>query len=450
MQLESLRSAEDLPAAQGALNWIRERLMPGRISLLSSAQDVFSELVSETESFLHGAIGEKEEVLRITQEVRESPFWSQISAKLGKLAEGIARYLADFQGIETRAEQMSEEAGKQILFLLTELRAAQSRLERYASALHLFIGEEENTCRWLEARRHRFGKGITLATAPIDVGKTLRQSLFHRFKTVVLTSATLTVGGSFEYFHNRLGLAAWEDRDRVGGFLFESPFDYNRHALLVLPNDLPPPGSPASESAYEEWLRRALFDVAKVVRGGMFILFTSYGSLNRSFQALEQPLREAGLAPLRQGEMSRAMLIHSFRRQPSSVLFATDSFWEGVDIKGEALRCVVIARLPFRVPTEPIQQARIEAITSQGGDAFNDFAIPQAVMKLKQGFGRLIRSNEDRGVVLILDSRVVTKSYGRIFLESLPPARRVVGPMPHGLGQIQNFFGREEGKWQAL
>jgi ATP-dependent DNA helicase DinG len=177
-----------------------------------------------------------------------------------------------------------------------------------------------------------------------------------------------------------------------------------------------------------------------VTQGGTFVLFTSYGALDRAVNALGPSLRAAGLAVLRQGEMNRQLLLRRFVAEPRAVLFATDSFWEGVDVRGEALRCVIITRLPFRVPTEPIEQARVEAIAERGGNAFAEHSLPQAVIKLKQGFGRLIRSRTDRGVVLLLDSRVVRKFYGRVFLDSLPPARRVVADRETVFAELRRFF----------
>jgi ATP-dependent DNA helicase DinG len=183
-----------------------------------------------------------------------------------------------------------------------------------------------------------------------------------------------------------------------------------------------------------------------ITGGGTFVLFTAYGALNRAFAALEARLGQNGLAVLKQGEASRHLLLERFRRDPGAVLFATDSFWEGVDVRGDALRCVVIARLPFKVPTEPIEEARVEAIERRGGNPFLEHAVPQAVIKLKQGFGRLIRSRDDRGCVVILDSRIVRKHYGRTFFDSLPPARRVVAPSDSVLASMRAFFGEEIGR----
>ena len=177
-----------------------------------------------------------------------------------------------------------------------------------------------------------------------------------------------------------------------------------------------------------------------ISRGGAFILFTSYDLLNRVYQALSPKLASMGLTSLKQGETGRHALLTQFRKEGNAVLFGTDSFWEGVDVKGEALRLVIIARLPFQVPTEPVQQARAEKIKADGGDPFRDFSVPQAVIKFRQGFGRLIRSRDDRGAVLILDRRVLNKSYGRIFLRSLPDTEIVKGTSCEIFDGLERFF----------
>ncbi|MDX2168910.1 MAG: helicase C-terminal domain-containing protein, partial [Deltaproteobacteria bacterium] len=194
--------------------------------------------------------------------------------------------------------------------------------------------------------------------------------------------------------------------------------------------------APGFEPASHVLMRRLL----ELTRGGTFLLFTSYAALDRAWFELANGLRSAGYLPLRQGELGRSALLGRFAGEPRAVLFATDSFWEGVDVRGDALRCVVIAKLPFRVPTEPLEEARVEAIAARGGDPFAERALPQAVLKLQQGFGRLIRARTDRGAVVVLDSRLARKRYGQTFFASLPPARRVVGGTELVLGEVGRFF----------
>jgi ATP-dependent DNA helicase DinG len=315
--------------------------------------------------------------------------------------------------------------------------------------LLVFLDDDENTCRWIEMRsRPRTGKSIAFNTAPIAVGPLLRKALFEQFPTVVLTSATLAVDQRFDYVHDRLGLSELSDPDRVRTLRVESPFDFEHQALLAIPRDLPEPNDPRYEAATHAVIAETL----RATRGGTFVLFTAYGALKRAVQALGSQLQTQGLTVLQQGDTNRHLLLNRFVSEPHAVLFATDSFWEGVDVRGDALRCVIITRLPFRVPTEPIEQARVEAIEGRGGNAFTEHTVPQAVIKLKQGFGRLIRSRTDRGAVVLLDSRVARKPYGRVFLDSLPPARRLVARRQVVYAALQDFFSscRVEGDEEKL
>ena len=197
-------------------------------------------------------------------------------------------------------------------------------------------------------------------------------------------------------------------------------------------------------AALEEYILRA----DSATRGGAFILFTSYDLLNKVYDALQPELSRLGLTSFKQGHTTRHTLLAHFRKEGNGVLFGTDSFWEGVDVKGEALRLVIIARLPFQVPTEPVQQARSEQIDAMGGSSFREFSIPQAVIKFRQGFGRLIRSRDDRGAVLILDRRIITKGYGKTFLKSLPDTELVNVPASELFSRMERFFrmGSEQGE----
>jgi ATP-dependent DNA helicase DinG len=264
--------------------------------------------------------------------------------------------------------------------------------------------------------------GFFLRASPIDVSRIVRESLFDRYRTIVLTSATLAVDGSFAYVKGRLGL---RDADEIR---VPSEFDFRRQALLYLPRQMPPPKSPS----FVEAVAREAIALVTHSQGRAFVLFTSYKVLHavRPFieMAVQYPVLVQGTAP-------RSALIDEFRSAGNAILLATSSFWQGVDVVGDALSCVVIDKLPFASPGDPVMSARIDAITARGGDAFADYQVPLAILALQQGLGRLIRHRGDRGVLAILDPRLRTMGYGRRFLASLPPA-----PVTYDLSAVGQFF----------
>jgi ATP-dependent DNA helicase DinG len=271
---------------------------------------------------------------------------------------------------------------------------------------------------YLEVR----GRGVFLRASPIDVSAIVREVLIDRMTATVLTSATLTVEGSFEYVRGRLGIR------RAQELRLASEFDYATQAILYLPKRMPDPRSREFAAA----AAREVVEILKRTRGRAFVLFTSYANL-REVEAMasaeiEYPILVQGTAP-------RSALLRDFKATPNAVLLATSSFWQGVDVVGEALSCVIIDKLPFASPGDPITAARIEAITARGGSAFGEYQIPLAVLSLQQGLGRLLRHRQDRGVLAVLDPRLRTMGYGRRFLASLPPA-----PVTHDLGAIERFL----------
>ena len=297
---------------------------------------------------------------------------------------------------------------------------------------------ESNTVRWAEIDAEN-EHVLRLARCPLEVGPNLAEWVYDNLNTVVMTSATLTVKNNFSFFHQRTGVDRVQVRP-TEDVILESPFDFQRQALLGLPDDLPRPDAPG----FLEASTAAIEDVVAIAGGGAFVLFTSYYALDFAYKRLERVLRDKGMLPLRQGAQNRSHLLDKFRENRGSVLFATDSFWEGVDVAGEALQCVILPKLPFRVPTEPVFEARVEAVEAQGGNSFMDYTAPQAVIRFRQGFGRLIRRRDDRGAIVVLDNRVVTKRYGRMFLESLPGVRTVRGPAKAVMQALNRFFKQTE------
>ncbi len=301
------------------------------------------------------------------------------------------------------------------------LESCCRRGEDLAQRLALLTGAEnaQESVRWFETR----GSGFTLSLTPLDIAPAFRGRMEDKPGTWIFTSATLAVGQTFEHFAGRLGLP---DCDRLR---LDSPFDFARNTLLYQPPGLPDPASPD----YTVALVEASLPVLAASRGRAFLLFTSYRALREAKSLLEGRLDYPLLV---QGERPKGALLRQFRELGNAVLLGTASFWEGVDVRGEALSCVIIDRLPFAAPGDPVLQARIESLRQHGQDPFRQYQLPQAVIALKQGAGRLIRDVSDRGVLVLGDPRVSTKSYGRIFLDSLPPM-----PRTRDLRQVQGFFG---------
>ncbi|HUT73612.1 MAG TPA: helicase C-terminal domain-containing protein [Armatimonadota bacterium] len=295
------------------------------------------------------------------------------------------------------------------------------RAETMAEELPLLFDLSPEWASWVEVAVGRRQVRSTLHRHPVEVAAELAEGLFENpaLRSVILTSATLAVGKSFAFMRRRLGIA------QAAELLAPSPFDYAAQCLAYAPSDLPPPDDPG----FPEELAARIERILRATQGRAFVLFTSYRLLDelgaRLTESLPYPV-------LRQGEMPKWRLLEQFKRTPSAVLLGTDSFWEGVDVQGEQLSCIIITRLPFTVPDEPLEQARVERIEAQGGNAFREYSLPRAVLKLKQGFGRLIRTRSDRGLFCVLDSRLHSRSYGRWFAASLPPMREIAEPEEAG------------------
>jgi len=397
---------------------------------------------------------------RVVHEARDP---GELTRALGRVAEHARIFFSGLQldpslrtggGTEARvrytAEALSDhvEEGSSLAGELESLESACAKAGRPPSAGTAGEiaepGEEAETMATLQrragelARELRFllragdpdyvyyvetrGRGVFLRASPIDVARIVQQALFDRMRATILTSATLAVDGSFDYVKGRLGVRKAEELHVA------SEFDYATQALLYLPRRVPSPKAPN----FAEAAAREVIELLTRSRGRAFVLFTSYGVLR-----IVQPLVEMALPypVLVQGTAPRTELIERFRTTPNAVLLATSSFWQGVDVVGDALSCVIVDKLPFASPNDPVTAARIEAINAAGGDAFADYQVPLAILALQQGLGRLIRHRTDRGVLAVLDPRLRTMGYGRRFLASLPPA-----PVTYELDAVQAFF----------
>jgi len=332
-------------------------------------------------------------------------------AFLEKHEEAYRDVLAALELVALQLELMKA-APDEVLPLAGRAREIQRRLKLWMES------SDRGYVHWIERR----GRGTILAATPIDVSSLLDEKLFDAVDTVVLTSATLAVAGGFDFTKQRLGLR------NARTLIVPSHFDYARQALLYVPQSLPDPRDPKFAVAAS----REVLKILSASRGRAFVLFTSFAQMR---QVYDRVSLEVPYETLLQGTGPKSALLEEFRSTPNCVLFATASFWQGVDVPGEQLSCVIIDKLPFAAPSDPVVEARIAAIRDQGGDAFHGFQVPQAAIALKQGFGRLIRSRNDRGVLALLDHRITRSRYGQIFFDSLPDYAFTTNP-----ADVETFF----------
>ncbi len=387
----------------------------------------FEELARDADHMLRLTHLGTPSLLRRTQRIREKSrtFFDAFPPKEGRFPfsrrereafldqnrEAYDALLNALKGLETEFAALTQKPEEL-------LRIARRSFEIRQDFAFLFESNEKNHVYWFERRN----KAVFLAATPIDVSQILRERLFESFDTVILTSATLTVAGRFEFIRQRLGL------DHTKECALPPEFDYREQALLYLPQRIPD----VRDAGFAAKAADEIVALLEMSRGRAFCLFTSYAQMNDLFDRararLDFPLLLQGTAP-------RSVLLERFKTTPNAVLFATASFWQGVDVPGEQLSCVIVDRLPFAVPSDPVVAARVRALQEEGRNPFAEFQVPEAVLALKQGFGRLIRTKTDRGVLALLDTRISRMPYGKIFFQSLPPYRRTNDP-----GEVERFL----------
>ncbi len=372
--------------------------------------------------------------LRITEEVAGSLLYNELASTLREATRVIGVLVSSLAGLCKEMESQLQEEDD-ISSLHRELEVTISRLGAVQSSLAEFTApQDEDFVYWIKYNE-KSGSLSTLMT-PINVGPMLKKLIYDRLKTTVMCSATLAVGKDLSFYKKRVGLDTVPST-RLIEECIESPFPYEKNVLLAVPIDLPDP----RDNNYTERTADFITSALQIVEGGAFVLFTSFSMLNEIYDRVAKSDVCKGLYILRQGDMPRHALLEEFKRGRNKVLFATDSFWEGVDVAGDSLRCVIIARLPFAVPTDPVMSARAEYLEKRGMSPFNDYFLPMAALKLKQGYGRLIRRATDKGSVIVCDNRLITRSYGKKLLRALPKSAEIFDVSGKVLEELRTFHG---------
>jgi len=365
---------------------------------------------------------------RVLPSTRTLPYWDEVEIAWDATSSTLRMLLISLEEIYKAIADLYAEGHDNLQDVMADLSNVARRLgEAEANVTGMISKPNDGLVYWIEVQPN--GNKLALNAAPLRVGPLIEKYVWHEKQTVILTSATLTTHGEFQYLRNTLGA------DEAEEMQLGSPYDYESAALLYIANDIPEPNA----NGYQQTLDRTIINTAKAIGGRMLVLFTSYAALKKTSQAITGALAREEIYVYEQGDgASPNALLESFKATERAVLLGTKSFWEGVDVPGDSLSLVMITKLPFDVPTDPLIAARSEMYE----DSFQEYYLPEAILKFRQGFGRLIRTASDRGVVAILDRRVLTKQYGRLFLESLPPCTARQGPA--------NNLAREAGKWLGV
>jgi ATP-dependent DNA helicase DinG len=411
-----------------------------RLASISSEQDKVDDAVESIQKLRSIADDLDEAALEMLQDEsvfrlipsKDSMIRARLSPVMLKLRKEVSRLAGIMRAIIEAVPPADDDNPA-----VWESKALLRRLEAIGSAAGSFMEYQERPEEifWIERRGAQGDSWVKFTITPLDVAPSLKEALFEPNKTVVCVSATLTIADSFQYWQRRSGLAFAGHREILSG-IFPSPFPYAKAVLLGCPQDAPLPES----GTYRNFIDHSVTRLIESSGGSALVLFTSYQALTSAYNTAAPILEEQGIKCLKQGDDDRTRLLQTFLNDESSVLFATDSFWEGVDAPGDTLLLVILCRLPFRPPDDPVFEARSEAIEQRGGSSFMELSLPEAVMKFKQGFGRLMRRSSDHGVVVVLDGRIIHKRYGEIFLRSLPETKKSFVEFSGMLNHIESFL----------
>ncbi|WP_067929037.1 helicase C-terminal domain-containing protein [Alicyclobacillus shizuokensis] len=432
---------------QGVLPELHERLTEqGRTSLVADVSELM-DICQEFESQLNHAFAALAKIipphaneLRLTAQIHSHPAWPQYAGAVAELSQLWQRAQGKLSRLADAAAASDDELAGRMLDAVGYFPALGAAIETMDKAQE----ETPEWVTWIEAGAEVRGasalRNVNLYRTPLDIAPILEERLFAKKSSVVLTSATLSVEGRFSYVTHRLGLANFSKSGRLAEVKVPSPFQLRRQALLCVPNDAPELAKMETHDA-ALWLAESVYRLAMASRGKMLVLFTSHQLLRATAAHVRDPLVGAGYQLFAQGlDGNRSRLLEAFRQHPHGVLFGAQSFWEGIDLPGDQLRTLVIVRLPFAPPTHPVTKARHEQLEQQGQSAFWHASLPEAVVRFRQGFGRLIRTSSDRGAVICYDRRLVESRYGRVFVRSLDGVVPIYAPESEVIGKVQTFF----------
>ncbi len=393
-----------------------------------SAKNLFSELSDFIDLLVERSSESFTEyrVFEINYQIQNTPEWdSKIIPLIGDFYKAIVSLEDCLNELRSYLEKRKADIH------LKQVDGYTLRIIDIIQTLDIFLKEEdEDYVRWIEKRNDR----VLISVALIDVGKKLKEMIYEKSKSTILTSATLTIDNNFDFIKSRLGIG----NDAVTSVV-SSPFNYSKQMKILIQNDTEEPASPG----YINSIANSVKTIIEKTGGNTLILFTSYNALNMVFAIVKNSVESSKYIFLKQGDMSRHRLLEEFKYQKNAVLFGTESFWEGIDVPGDALQCVIITKLPFKVPNDPVIKARMKKIEMEGKNPFISYLLPLAVIKIKQGVGRLIRKKSDKGVIVILDKRIITKNYGRIFLRSLPDASVFISNRVEITEKLEGYLGNK-------